>query len=38
VLWRMHAGLLQQALAARMELLRAGPSAVFGLLDALEVG
>jgi peptidase C25-like protein len=38
VLWRMHAGLLQQALAARMELLRTGPSAVSGLLDALEVG
>jgi hypothetical protein len=36
-LWRLHAGLLEQARAARMELLKTGGSAVAGLLDALKV-
>jgi hypothetical protein len=36
-LWRLHAGLLEQARAARMELLKTGASAVAGLLDALKV-
>jgi hypothetical protein len=37
VLWRLHAGLLEQARAARGELLKTGASAVAGLLDALKV-
>jgi hypothetical protein len=37
VLWRLHAGLLEQAGAARGELLKTGASAVAGLLDALKV-
>jgi hypothetical protein len=36
-LWRLHAGLLEQARAARAELLKTGASAVAGLLDALKV-
>jgi hypothetical protein len=36
-LWRLHAGMLEQALAARAELVKTGASAVAGLLDALKV-
>jgi len=36
-LWRLHAGLLEQARAARAELVKTGASAVAGLLDALKV-
>jgi hypothetical protein len=36
-LWRLHADLLEQARAARAELLKTGASAVAGLLDALKV-
>ena len=36
-LWRLHAGMLEQALTARAELVKTGASAVAGLLDALKV-